>query len=103
MCQDAIAVHHNLVARGIDASRPFVGNNLWVTSVTDPDGYRLDFESPTDVAEGTVYKVGGTNTGTRGVGDVEIRPARPSDARLSRRRTSTRFVRSVEHSIHQRW
>ena len=26
-----------------------------VTSVTDPDGYRLDFESPTDVSEETVY------------------------------------------------
>ena len=40
---------------GIGASRPFVGNNLWVTSLTDPDGYRLDFESPTDVPEETVY------------------------------------------------
>jgi len=37
------------------AARPFVGNNLWVTSFTDPDGYRLDFESPTDVPEETVY------------------------------------------------
>lgn len=32
-----------------------MGNGLWVTSVQDPDGYRLDFESPTDVAEETVY------------------------------------------------
>ena len=42
-------------ARGLEPSRPFVGNNLWVTSLTDPDGYRLDFESPTDVPEDTVY------------------------------------------------
>jgi hypothetical protein len=30
-----------------------VGNGLWVVSLTDPDGYRLDFESPTDAPEGT--------------------------------------------------
>ena len=28
---------------------------VWVTSFTDPDGYRLDFESPTDIPEETVY------------------------------------------------
>jgi hypothetical protein len=43
------------LSRGLNPSRPFVGNNLWVTSFTDPDGYRLDFESPTDVPEETVY------------------------------------------------
>ena len=37
------------------ATRPFVGNGLWVTTVVDPDGYRLDFESPTEEAEETVY------------------------------------------------
>jgi lactoylglutathione lyase len=55
MCADAIAVYHDAVARGLAASRPFVGNRLWVTSLTDPDGYRLDFESATDVPEDTVY------------------------------------------------
>ena len=55
MCANAIAIYHGALARGLAASRPFVGNNLWVTSLTDPDGYRLEFESPTDVAEGTVY------------------------------------------------
>ena len=34
---------------------PFVGNNLWVTSFRDPDGYRIDFESPSDVPEETEY------------------------------------------------
>jgi hypothetical protein len=28
---------------------------MWVTSLANPDGYRLDFESNTDVPEGTVY------------------------------------------------
>ena len=55
MCADAIAIYHEITARGIAAHRPFVGNGLWVTSVNDPDGYHLDFESPTDVAEETVY------------------------------------------------
>lgn len=55
VCADAIAVYHDAQARGLNPSRPFVGNNLWVTSFTDPDGYRLDFESPTDVPEETVY------------------------------------------------
>ena len=55
MCSDAIALYHEFIARGISAKRPFVGNGLWVTSVQDPNGYRLDFESPTDVAEETIY------------------------------------------------
>ncbi|MDX1981607.1 MAG: VOC family protein [Bryobacteraceae bacterium] len=53
-CEDAIAIYRDLKSRGIAASRPFVGNGLWVTSVTDPDGYRIDFESPTRDAEETV-------------------------------------------------
>jgi hypothetical protein len=28
---------------------------MWVTSLSDPDGYRIDFESDTDVPEGTEY------------------------------------------------
>ena len=55
MCADALAIYREVTARGVAASRPFVGNGLWVTSVQDPDGYRLDFESPTDVPEETVY------------------------------------------------
>ena len=55
MCADAIAIYHEAIGRGLAASSPFVGNQLWVTSLIDPDGYRLEFESPTDVPEGTVY------------------------------------------------
>jgi catechol 2,3-dioxygenase-like lactoylglutathione lyase family enzyme len=54
-CEDAVAIYRDLISRGIAATRPFVGNRLWVTSVADPDGYRLEFESPTDVPEETVY------------------------------------------------
>jgi catechol 2,3-dioxygenase-like lactoylglutathione lyase family enzyme len=55
VCDDALAIYHSVVARGVPASRPFVGNGMWVTSLTDPDGYRLDFESVTDVPEETEY------------------------------------------------
>lgn len=55
VCADAIAIYQDLVARGVSAGRPFVGNGMWVTSVQDPDGYRLYFESQTDVPEETVY------------------------------------------------
>ena len=56
MCQDALAIFHEAAARGINVQRnPFVGNNLWVVSFADPDGYKLDFESPTDVPEETEY------------------------------------------------
>ena len=55
MCADALAIYRALTSRGVPATRPFVGNALWVTSVTDPDGYRLEFESPTDEPEETVF------------------------------------------------
>lgn len=56
-CKDALAIYHETLARGLAPRTPFVGNNMWVTLLTDPDGYKLDFESPTDVPEETVYSV----------------------------------------------
>lgn len=55
ICTDALAYYHELVARNIPASEPFVGNRAWIFEVADPDGYRLNFESPTDVPEETRY------------------------------------------------
>jgi lactoylglutathione lyase len=55
MCDDALEIFRQAVARGLSPSRPIVGNRLWVTSLSDPDGYRIDFESPTDVAEDTHF------------------------------------------------
>jgi lactoylglutathione lyase len=54
-CMDALALYHEFTAKGVEIQEPFVGNNLWVVAFNDPDGYRLDFESPTDVAEETRY------------------------------------------------
>jgi lactoylglutathione lyase len=54
-CKDATRIYEELIGRSVAASKPFVGNGLWVTSVIDPDGYLLDFESPTDLPEDTVF------------------------------------------------
>jgi lactoylglutathione lyase len=54
-CKDAPALYHAFTSRGIQAKNPFVGNGMWVTIASDPDGYKLDFESPTDVPEETEY------------------------------------------------
>ncbi len=52
-CEDALAIYHEAGSRGIEASEPEVGNAMWVTGLSDPDGYRLYFESPTDTPEDT--------------------------------------------------
>ena len=54
-CEDALAIYREVTSRGIKASRPFVGNAMWVTSMSDPDGYEIEFESRTDVPEETVF------------------------------------------------
>ena len=57
MCEDALALYREFKSRGIQMrNRPFVGNGLWVVGVTDPDGYRMEFESPTDAPEESVLQ-----------------------------------------------
>lgn len=51
ICRDAVALYRDFKSRGINAQKPFVGNGMWVTGLTDPDGYSLFFESPTDELE----------------------------------------------------
>jgi len=51
-CEDALTIYRELKSRGIQTqNRPFVGNRLWVVSIVDPDGYRMEFSSPTDALE----------------------------------------------------
>jgi catechol 2,3-dioxygenase-like lactoylglutathione lyase family enzyme len=51
-CEDALALYREFKSRGLEAlNRPSVGNGLWVVAMTDPDGYRIDFSSPTDAPE----------------------------------------------------
>jgi lactoylglutathione lyase len=54
-CRDALALYREFMSRAVKVSEPFVGNKMWVISVNDPDGYRLEFESPTDVPEETKF------------------------------------------------
>jgi lactoylglutathione lyase len=51
-CEDALSLYREFKSRGVQTrSRPFVGNGLWVVPLTDPDGYRIEFSSPTDAPE----------------------------------------------------
>ncbi|MEK7475410.1 MAG: VOC family protein [Candidatus Coatesbacteria bacterium] len=52
-CKDALALHAEFTGHGLTTDEPFVGNHMWVVGLTDPDGYRIYFESPTDVPEET--------------------------------------------------
>lgn len=54
--RDALALYREFIARGVEVKRPFVGNRMWVTSLEDPDGYQLHFESPTDAPEESQYE-----------------------------------------------
>lgn len=56
ICADAISFYRELRSREIEAAVPFIGNSMWVTRVTDPDGYELYFESVTDAPEESVYE-----------------------------------------------
>ncbi len=55
MCHDALSLYHEFLSKGIEVEEPFVGNGLWVVGLTDPDGYKLFFESATNVPEQTTY------------------------------------------------
>ena len=64
-CDDAVALYRRFLANGIAAQEPYVGNALWVTRVVDPDGYKIDFESPTDVPEETTLAEWESNKGSK--------------------------------------
>jgi hypothetical protein len=55
VCEDALAIYTKVTSNGMSASEPFVGNKMWVVQVRDPDGYKISFESFTDVPEETKY------------------------------------------------
>jgi lactoylglutathione lyase len=54
-CMDAIALYHEFILKGLKPTKPFVGNNMWVIFVKDPDGFDLSFTSNTNVPEETKY------------------------------------------------
>lgn len=54
-CADAIGIYREAAARGIHPGRePQVGNSGWEVFFADPDGYKINFYSATDVAEETL-------------------------------------------------
>lgn len=55
VCSDALSIYRELTARGLKPSLPFVGNGMWVTSLRDPDGYSVEFESQTDAPEDSTF------------------------------------------------
>ena len=55
ICEDELAIYTQITSKGISASEPFVGKKMWVVQVKDPDGYKIAFESFTDVPEETKY------------------------------------------------
>ena len=55
LCEDALTIYNDIISNGLSASEPFVGNNMWVVGLTDPNGYNILFESPTDLPEETKY------------------------------------------------
>lgn len=55
ICKDALTLYNEFRQKGLNPTEPFVGNKMWVTSLRDPDGYKLDFESYTTVEEETKY------------------------------------------------
>ena len=61
ICRDTLEIYREITSRGINAKRPFVGNGMWVTSVTDPDGYNLCFESIKNEPEGTELQPDASN------------------------------------------
>jgi hypothetical protein len=46
MREDAVEIYDKVRSRGTEASEPQVGNALWVTGLTDADGYGLFIEGP---------------------------------------------------------
>ena len=54
-CVDALALYRDFRARALNPQQPFVGNGNWVVILTDPDGYKLDFELLTDAPEESLY------------------------------------------------
>lgn len=55
-CDNALLMYERAIANKLAVQEPFVGNNMWVVSLRDSDGYKISFESPTDVPEGTNYQ-----------------------------------------------
>jgi catechol 2,3-dioxygenase-like lactoylglutathione lyase family enzyme len=55
ICEDALAIYREARSRRLAPKTPSVGNGMWVTEFTDPDGYKIFFESATSEPEETRF------------------------------------------------
>lgn len=55
ICENALKIYSQVNDKGLLASEPFVGNQMWVLRLKVPDGYNIFFESPSEVLEETKY------------------------------------------------
>jgi lactoylglutathione lyase len=53
-CTDAIAIYRQALERGLAGREPQVGNFSWEVFLHDPDGYSINFSSPTGLPEETL-------------------------------------------------
>jgi catechol 2,3-dioxygenase-like lactoylglutathione lyase family enzyme len=54
-CGDALAIYREAALRGANPVRePQVGNHAWEVFYEDPDGYKINFSSPTDLPDETL-------------------------------------------------
>ena len=59
-CKDALALYREFATRGIHPRHePQVGNFSWEIFYADPDGYGINFSSPTDLPEETLLSEAG--------------------------------------------
>jgi len=48
ICEDALAIYHDIKARGVEGKKPFISNGMWAIYLSGPDGHQICFQSPTD-------------------------------------------------------
>jgi lactoylglutathione lyase len=57
-CSNALAVYDAVVGAGVVVEEPMVGNHMWVVTLRDPDGCRIEFHSSTlDPEESTLSQI----------------------------------------------
>lgn len=55
-CSDALSIFREACERGLQARRePQVGNFAWEVFFADPDGYKINFSSPSDLPDETLF------------------------------------------------
>ena len=59
ICEDALSLYREFISHEVQASKPIVSNGMWMTSLTDPNGYKIVFESYTNAPADKEYSGAG--------------------------------------------